>query len=48
MNRVEHVHWHPVAGCTELAEQPLAAKLLGQPLVLWRDALGAVQAWADQ
>jgi phenylpropionate dioxygenase-like ring-hydroxylating dioxygenase large terminal subunit len=48
MNRVERGHWHPVAGCTDVAGQPLAALLLGQPLVLWRDAAGSIQAWADQ
>jgi phenylpropionate dioxygenase-like ring-hydroxylating dioxygenase large terminal subunit len=31
-----------------VAAQPLAAELLQQPLVLWRDGTGAVQAWADQ
>jgi phenylpropionate dioxygenase-like ring-hydroxylating dioxygenase large terminal subunit len=48
MNRVERGHWHPVAGCTDVAGQPLAALLLGQPLVLWRDTAGVIQAWADQ
>ena len=48
MNQVEREHWHPVAGCTDVAGQPLAALLLGQPLVLWRDAAGFIQAWADQ
>ena len=48
MKQVEREHWHPVAGCTDVAGQPLAALLLGQPLVLWRDAAGSIQAWADQ
>jgi len=45
---IEHQHWHPVASAAEVAGEPLAALLLEQPLVLWRDASGAVQAWADQ
>ena len=45
---VEHRHWHPVALATEVGAAPLAVQLLDQPLVLWRDAAGAVQAWADR
>lgn len=46
---IEHRHWHPVASVAEVAAAPLAARLLGQSLVLWRDASGgAIQAWADQ
>jgi phenylpropionate dioxygenase-like ring-hydroxylating dioxygenase large terminal subunit len=45
---VEHRHWHPVALATAVAAAPLAVQLLDQPLVLWRDATGAVQAWADR
>jgi phenylpropionate dioxygenase-like ring-hydroxylating dioxygenase large terminal subunit len=37
-----------VAGAAEVTGEPLAALLLEQPLVLWRDATGAIQAWADQ
>ena len=44
----EFSSWHPVALATELLSEPLAAQLLGQPLVLWRDATGAAQAWADR
>lgn len=45
---VEHRHWHPVALSTAVAAAPLAVQLLDQPLVLWRDAAGTVQAWADR
>ena len=40
--------WHPVALATALGDQPLAAQLLTQPLVLWRDAQGLAHAWAEQ
>ena len=45
---IEVTHWHPVALIEDVAHQPLAATLLGQPLALWRDASGQVRAWADQ
>jgi phenylpropionate dioxygenase-like ring-hydroxylating dioxygenase large terminal subunit len=45
---IEHQHWHPVAGSEALGAQPLAVRLLGQDLVLWRDAAGAVHAWPDR
>ncbi len=45
---VEREHWHPVALCEAVREAPLAAALLQQPLVLWRDGQGAVHAWADR
>jgi phenylpropionate dioxygenase-like ring-hydroxylating dioxygenase large terminal subunit len=45
---VEHRHWHPVALATAVGAAPLAVQLLDQPLVLWRDAGGRVQAWADR
>ena len=45
---VEYRHWHPVALATAVGAAPLAVQLLDQPLVLWRDATGAVQAWADR
>ena len=48
LSPIEHQHWHPVAGADEVGPQPVAALLLAQPLVLWRDASGAIQAWADQ
>jgi phenylpropionate dioxygenase-like ring-hydroxylating dioxygenase large terminal subunit len=45
---VEEELWHPVALSAAVAAAPLAAELLQQPLVLWRDATGAVQAWSDR
>jgi phenylpropionate dioxygenase-like ring-hydroxylating dioxygenase large terminal subunit len=49
---IERMLWHPVALTTDVADKPLAARLLGQDLVLWRsnqsDGQGAVQAWADK
>lgn len=45
---IEATHWHPVALLDDVAHQPLAVMLLGQPLVLWRDATSQVHAWADQ
>lgn len=40
--------WHPVAAEASLGDAPLACELLGQPLVLWRDAQGGLHAWADR
>jgi phenylpropionate dioxygenase-like ring-hydroxylating dioxygenase large terminal subunit len=41
--------WHPVLAADSLqADAPVAARLLGSELVLWRDANGAPQAWADR
>lgn len=45
---VEHHGWHPVALSATVADAPVAALLLGEPLVLWREADGAVKAWADR
>jgi phenylpropionate dioxygenase-like ring-hydroxylating dioxygenase large terminal subunit len=45
---IERHLWHPVALAEEVADAPFAARLLGDNLVLWRDAAGAVQAWADR
>ena len=39
-------YWHPVAKSTEVANQPFKAKLLDQPLVLWRSN-GRVAAFYD-
>ncbi len=46
--RVEHQGWHPVALSDSVADAPVAATLMGERLVLWRDATGLVQAWADR
>lgn len=45
---LERTLWHPVALSHAIGHAPLAANLLGQDLVLWRDAQGAAHAWADQ
>ena len=45
---IEKTLWHPVALSHVVGSQPQAANLLGQPLVLWRDADGQAHAWADQ
>jgi len=45
---IEKQIWHPVAQLGEVADAPLAVRLLGEDLVLWRDAAGAVQAWSDR
>ena len=39
-------YWHPVARITEVADKPFKAKLLDQPLVLWRSN-GRVAAFYD-
>ena len=45
---VESSLWHPVALVGDVAQTPVAVQLLEQPVVVWRDAAGAVQAFADQ
>jgi phenylpropionate dioxygenase-like ring-hydroxylating dioxygenase large terminal subunit len=45
---IEETHWHPVALIDDVAQAPLAVTLLGNAVVLWRDAAGAIHAWADQ
>lgn len=40
--------WHPVCEASALAAEPLPLRLLGQDLVLWRDAAGAPHAFIDQ
>ena len=44
----EYGCWHPVADASEVGAAPLAAGLLGQALVLWRDDAGALHAFADR
>ena len=39
-------HWHPVLWADELAERPVAARLLDEPIVLVR-LDGAVRAFRD-
>jgi phenylpropionate dioxygenase-like ring-hydroxylating dioxygenase large terminal subunit len=45
---IERQLWHPVADAASVGGQPLAVRLLGEDLVLWRDSTGAVQAWPDR
>ncbi|MDP3227744.1 MAG: aromatic ring-hydroxylating dioxygenase subunit alpha [Acidovorax sp.] len=45
---VESSLWHPVALVGDVAQTPVAVQLLDQPVVVWRDAAGAVHAFADQ
>lgn len=45
---IEEIHWHPVGLVGDISLSPLAVRLLGRELVLWRDAFGALQAFADQ
>ncbi|MEN9537995.1 MAG: hypothetical protein RLZZ126_230 [Pseudomonadota bacterium] len=45
---IERSHWHPVALAQDVAALPVSATLLDEALVLWRDAAGQVQAWADR
>jgi len=39
--------WHPVGFSRDLERGPLAASLLDEPLVLWRDAAGAARTFSD-
>ena len=39
--------WHPVSFAAELADRPVHADLLGQPLVLWRGRDGRPRANSD-
>ena len=45
---IERSWWHPVIAADELGGAPLAARLLGEDLVLWRDASGAAHAFANR
>ncbi len=45
---IEHMLWHPVALSSDVADRPVAAQLLDQSVVLWRDAQGVAHAWADK
>jgi phenylpropionate dioxygenase-like ring-hydroxylating dioxygenase large terminal subunit len=45
---IETHHWHPVAAAEAVAGGPVAVRLLGADLVLWRDGAGALQAWPDR
>lgn len=45
---IEATLWHPVADTQDVAQAPLAARLLQRDIVLWRDGEGRVQAFTDQ
>jgi phenylpropionate dioxygenase-like ring-hydroxylating dioxygenase large terminal subunit len=46
---IERGLWHPVAEREALLDsRPLAVRLLGEDLVLWRDASGVAHAFADR
>jgi phenylpropionate dioxygenase-like ring-hydroxylating dioxygenase large terminal subunit len=45
---IERMLWHPVALSSQVVDQPIALTLLDQAVALWRDAQGAVHAWADK
>jgi len=45
---VERQGWHPVALAADVVAAPQPAMLLGERLVLWRDADGGIRAWADR
>jgi phenylpropionate dioxygenase-like ring-hydroxylating dioxygenase large terminal subunit len=45
---IERMLWHPVVLSTQVVDKPVSITLLGEALVLWRDAQGAVHAWADK
>ena len=45
---IERSLWHPVAQSQEVVTAPLPVQLLEQPLVLWRNAEGLVQAFNDR
>jgi phenylpropionate dioxygenase-like ring-hydroxylating dioxygenase large terminal subunit len=40
--------WHPVAATADLGADPLAVRLLGRDLVLWRDDQGRARAFDDR
>ena len=45
---IERSMWHPVVAADELRSAPLAARLLAEDVVLWRDATGQAHAFADR
>lgn len=45
---IERTLWHPVVQPRDVAQAPVAARLLDEEIVLWRDGQGAVHAWADR
>lgn len=45
---IEKLHWHPVVASDAVGASPVAARLLQEDLVLWRDGEGGLHAWADR
>lgn len=45
---IEKNQWHPVALSHDVIDAPLPVRLLGEDLVLWRDAQGQAQAFIDR
>lgn len=45
---IEKQLWHPVAQAQDVTNTPLAAQLLEQAIVLWRNENNAVQAFVDR
>jgi phenylpropionate dioxygenase-like ring-hydroxylating dioxygenase large terminal subunit len=45
---IERQHWHPAASAERVVNAPVAARVLDENLVLWRDSAGAVHAWPDR
>lgn len=45
---IERMLWHPVALSADVAGKPVPVHLLGEAVVLWRDAQGILHAWADK
>jgi vanillate O-demethylase monooxygenase subunit len=39
--------WHPVAFASELGDAPFGARLLGEPVVVWRGDEGRLHAVKD-
>ncbi|MDO4593052.1 MAG: aromatic ring-hydroxylating dioxygenase subunit alpha [Comamonadaceae bacterium] len=45
---MEKTQWHPVALSSDVKEGPVGVQLLGEDLVLWRDADGVAKAFVDR
>ena len=45
---MEKNQWHPVALASDVVASPVGVRLLGEDLVLWRDAQGVAKAFVDR
>ena len=45
---MEKTQWHPVALASDVKQGPVGVQLLGEDLVLWRDADGVAKAFVDR